>query len=323
MAIRSRRPRKPPHHHGTTRRPRDIQRIGYEGAGWRDIYHRLMTVPVPALLLGLVLLYLATNLIFAFLYVFYGGIANARPGSVADAFFFSIQTMATVGYGNMYPSSFAANVLATIESLAGLLTVALTTGVAFARVSRPTARVMFSRIAVISRRNGQPTLMLRAANQRRNQVVEAQMTVSLLLDEVSEEGEFMRRFHDVELMRGRTPMFYLSWTVMHQITSASPFFGMDAAALAARNAELHCSISGYDEVFAQMVHARYAYGVGDIRWNSRFTDLLIDRGNGVWAIDYTRFHDATDLALDDVSAFQPDHTATSGPAARSENSVTE
>jgi len=313
MAIGSRRHRKPPHHHGTTRRPQDIQRIGYQGAGWRDLYHRMMTVPVPALLLGLVLLYLATNLIFAFLYVTFGGIANARPGSVSDAFFFSIQTMATVGYGNMYPSSFAANILATIESLAGLLTVALTTGVAFARVSRPTARVMFSRIAVVSRRNGQPTLMLRAANQRRNRVVEAQMSVFVLLDEVSEEGEFMRRFHDVELVRSRNPMFFLSWTVMHQITPSSPFFGMDAAALAARNAEIHCSISGYDEVFAQMVHARYAYGVGDIRWNSRFTDLLIDRGNGVWAIDYTRFHDATDLGLDAVPDFGPDRAAPSEP----------
>jgi inward rectifier potassium channel len=273
----------------------DIKRIGLKRTGLRDGYHYMMTIPVSGLLLTLVAIYLLTNAIFALLYIaFPGSIAHAEPGSFSDAYFFSVQTMATIGYGALLPGSMAGNVIATAETVVGMLTVALSAGVVFARVSRPTARMMFSEVAVIGTRNGQPTLIFRVANQRRNQIVEANIHVAFLRSEHTMEGEEVRRFHDLKLERNSTPIFALSWTVLHVIDQSSPLYGATYDSLKADDVEIICSITGIDETFAQPVHARFGYGADDIRWNTRFVDILSRKEDGSRFIDYSLFHDTVD-----------------------------
>ena len=272
-----------------------IRRLGLERLGWRDTYHFLMTIPMLGLLLALISIYLVINAGFALLYLSIpGSIANARPGSYADAYFFSVQTMATIGYGQLLPNGLVGNVIATAETVFGMLTVALSAGIVFARVSRPTARMMFSRIAVIGPHNGVPTLMFRVANRRRNYIVEAEITVSILRLERTLEGQELRRFHDLKLERSRTPIFALSWTVFHVIDRESPLYGATRESMTKDGVEIICSIAGIDETFAQPVHARFGYAAEDIRWNTRLADIMLRHDDGNRTIDYTRFHDTVD-----------------------------
>ena len=272
-----------------------VARIGFEKSGWRDTYHFMMTIPVFGLLLGLAGAWIAANGVFACLYLLFpNDIAHARPGSFADAFFFSVQTMATIGYGDMYPQDLAANLIATTETVYGMMTMALSTGLLFARVSRPTARMTFSRIAVIDDFDGKPHLMFRVANQRRNQIVEAQMRFYVLRLETSFEGVEMRRFHDLALVRDHTPVFALTWTVMHRIDEASPLHGVTPEMMRAEDMTLVCTMTGTDETFAQTVYARYAYNADTVRWKARFADIFTIDPDGRRAVDYTRFHDVAE-----------------------------
>jgi inward rectifier potassium channel len=273
-------------------RPGAVERIALGHVAPRDLYHTLLTIGWPGFFALMGLAYVLFNLVFGFLYVLeQGSIANARPGSFADAFFFSVQTMATIGYGDMHPATLYANLLVTVEVLLGLAGFALATGLIFARFSRPTARVMFSRVAVVSSYDGVPTLMFRAANQRHNQILEAQVSVALLREEVTADGLRMRRFHDLVLARRRTPMFALTWTVMHPIDERSPLHGATPETLAAQHAELVVGLTGIDETFAQTIYARHSYRPEEIVWNRRFVDILGWTADGRRSIDYGRFHE--------------------------------
>ena len=259
---------------------------------WRDPYHLLLTIPWSGFLALTTLGYFATNALFALIYLAGGDcIANARHGSFSDAFFFSVQTMDTIGYGAMYPRTFYANMVVTLEALIGLLGVAMGTGLAFARFSRPTARVTFSSVAVIAPYNGVPTLMFRTANQRRNQILEAQLRVRLVRDEISQEGHFMRRFHDLKLLRSQNPIFSLTWTAMHQIDEHSPLYGVTAQMLAEAETMLVISLTGIDETVSQTIYARHTFVAHEILWNVRFVDIVSRSKDGERSIDYTRFHD--------------------------------
>lgn len=261
-----------------------------------DLYHRILTVGWPGFLAVSLAVYLLINLSFAVLYwVQPGSIANARPGSFADAFFFSVETIATIGYGVMAPATLYANLLMTVESASGLLLVALTTGLVFARFSRPTARVMFSRVAVVGPYNGKPTLSLRLANQRQNQLLAAEVAMTLVRDERTAEGNLLRRFYDLKLVRDRSPVFALSFTVMHEIAPESPLYGATPQSLAQVNAELVVTTSGIDETLVQAVHARTSYMPHEILWNRRFVDIFGWTEDGRRAIDYARFHDTVSL----------------------------
>src|SRR5579872_2426923 len=274
----------------------EVRRIGYREVARRDLYHSLLIIPWPGFFGLMALAYVTFNLTFAALYFAQAGaIANARPGAFADAFFFSVLTMSTIGYGDMHPITFYANLVVTVEVLMGLAGLALATGLIFARFSRPTARVMFSRVAVVSAYNGVPHLMFRAANQRRNQILEAQVSLALLRDERSAEGIVMRRFHDLAVARGRTPMFALTWTVMHAIDAASPLHGASPESLAAQNAEIIITLIGIDETYAQTIYARHSYAAQDLLWGRRFADILQVMEDGTRAIDYRRFHDVVEI----------------------------
>lgn len=261
-----------------------------------DLYHWLLVIPWTQFILLISLFYLTLNFIFARAYLTTGnGIANAKPGSFSDAFFFSIQTMSTIGYGRMYPQSFAAQVLVTIEVLVGLILVATGTGLIFVRFSQPTARIMFSKIAVICPFNGTPTLMFRIANQRDNQIIEARIQVSILKNEVSSEGIELRRIHNLQLMRSQSPSFRLSWTVMHPIDEESPLYGKTAASLLDTDLEIIIILTGLDETFAQTIHARHVYNTYDFRWGMHFVDILKKTDTGKYTIDYQHFHDVTPI----------------------------
>ena len=266
--------------------------VGRDAARWTDLYHVLLTIPWWSFLGAMALVYVAANAIFALLYLLDpGGVANARPGSFWDAFFFSVQTIGTLGYGVMAPQSFYAHVVVTIETFFGLVNLAIGTGLIFARFSRPTARILFSRVAVVAPFEGVPTLMFRAANQRGNQILEAEVMVNFVRHTVTQEGIEMRRFDDLRTARSRSPLFALSWTAMHPIDPPSPLYGATPESLAAEQAEIVVVISGTDETYSQRIHARYSYLAEDILWDRRFVDILTITPDGRRIVDYGRFHD--------------------------------
>lgn len=277
-------------------------RLGQNYSPWKDLYHLLLTIPWWQFL-GLVLvLYLATNTVFAIAYLIGSdNIANARPGSFSDAFFFSVQTMATIGYGAMFPQTLYANILVAIEAFAGLLGVAMATGLMFARFSRPTARVLLSQTAVIMPYNGVPTLMFRAANKRGNQILEARLWVTLIRDELTAEGYPMRRIYDMNLIRNHSPFFILTWTGMHPLDADSPLYGATPESLADSNAEILISLTGIDETVSQTVHARHVYAVRHIHWHHRFTDIISIAPDGQRIVDYTLFHEVEPIPANAIA----------------------
>jgi inward rectifier potassium channel len=264
-----------------------LSRDGY----FADVYHHLLTSSWAFLLLQIAAAFFAINALFALGYYFDGGIENARPGSFSDVFFFSIETMATIGYGRMAPVTLIAHILVSFEALTGLIGLALVTGLIFAKFSRPSARVRFSRYAVISRRDGVPSLMFRMANVRANQIVEAHVRVLLARSEVTSEGEDVWRFYDLELRRVSNATFRHSWTVIHPISPQSPLYGSSPDSLAAAFAEIVVSMTGIDGAFMQTVHARHLYNSGDIIWGARLSDIMVRSGQGNFAIDYGKFDD--------------------------------
>jgi inward rectifier potassium channel len=254
-----------------------------------DFYHQLMTSSWPLLLLQVVVAFIAVNCLFALGYLIAGGIEHARQGSFADAFFFSVQTMATIGYGKMAPNGFIANLLASGEALTGLLTFALVTGLIFSKFSRPTARVRFTRNAVISVRDGIPSLMFRMANVRANQIVDAQIHVVFARQEHTLEGEEVRRFYDLDLTRYRNAIFDYSWTAIHPINQDSPLYGTTAESLKASDASIVVSLTGIDETFSQTVYARYYYDAEDVIWGARLADIMGHTPEGEFFLDFTRY----------------------------------
>ncbi len=277
---------------------REIVSIGVRASPLRDLYHSLLVAPWVAFFVGVLVAYVGANLLFAMGYLAIGdGIEEARPGSFADAFFFSVQTMATIGYGKMAPRGLAANVLVTLEALVGLLGLALVTGLVFAKFSRPTARVVFSRNAIITSFDGVPSLLVRMANERANQIAEAQAHLVLLRTERTPEGDEVRRVHDLKLRRSQSAFFALTWMVVHPITEDSPLFGETPESLRAKDVDLVASLTGLDETLSQSVHARHAWSPAQILWGRRFADVLVTLPDGRRAIDYRRFHELEPEAI--------------------------
>jgi inward rectifier potassium channel len=269
-----------------------VRRVGARRDFGRDLYHFLRTARWPTLIGLIVLVFLVANAIFALFYLGSpGSIANAN-GSFEDAFFFSVQTMAAIGYGAMTPVGHYANTLATAEAVFGIILTALSTGILFAKFSSPKPRVLFSREAVISRENGVFTLMFRMGNERLSHlIVEAEIRVTMIKDVVGADGALSRRLDDVVLRRDRTPFFALSWTAYHAIDEKSPLFGYDDARLKRENVAMLITFRGTDDTLAQVVHTRYAYTAEHILYGKRFADVLLVDETGERYVDYRRFHD--------------------------------
>ena len=262
-----------------------------------DLYHHLLTSSWQMLLVQIAAGFFAINALFAVGYYLDGGIANARPGSFADVFFFSVETMATIGYGRMAPVTLLAHILMSFEALIGMIGLALTTGLIFAKFSRPSARVRFSRYGVVSSRDGVLSLMFRMANERASQIVETQAHVLLARSEVTVEGESVWRFHDLELTRYRNATFRHSWTVIHPIRAGSPLYGASEESLKATRAEIVVSVTGIDGAFMQTVYARHTYDAADIVWGARLTDIMVRTPEDDFLIDYGKFDAIERIAM--------------------------
>ena len=278
--------------------PLRIRPLGMKNALWTDLYHELMRLTWPRLGLLFVVTFLAFNLVFAALYRLDPAGLSVPHDAVPVPlfwrdFFFSVHTVATIGYGNVYPVSTYANWVVVIEITLGILFFALTTGIVFARFSRPSGRILFSETLVVREIDGAPTLMLRAANQRHNLIYSANVHASVLEDAMVGDTR-MRRFSDLKLVREANPVFALSWTVMHVIDEDSPLHGWVEDHTSVGNSEIIVVLSGFDEESGQIVHGRWAYACEDIRWNAKFADIISIDETGVRTIDYTRFHQVSE-----------------------------
>ena len=275
---------------------RDVVTHGLRRRVWQDLFHYFMTVSWPRLFSTFALASLLFNLGFALLYRLQPGcLANLNPPGFWGAFFFSVETLATVGYGDMHPQTLYGHVVASVEIFFGLMSIALVTGVMFARFSRPTARFLFADIAVVGPVDGRRVLMFRAANARQNIVMEAAARLRLIRDSVTQEGNHLRRIQDLALLRSEHPLFVLGWNIMHVIDESSPLAGESTESLRAANAILYLTLSGTDETTGQILMARHAYRAGDIRWNHGFRDILATGADGIDHFDYSKFHDADPL----------------------------
>ncbi len=245
-------------------------------------YHTLLTMSWSRFMALVAASYVGLNAVFAGLFVLCGPDALQGPypaaavgsgGVFSRAFFFSVETFSTIGYGIVGPASLAANVVVTVEALAGLLWLALATGLLFARFSRPTARILFSRSAVMAPYRGIRALEFRIANARSSQLLEVEATVMLARFE-SDGGRRVRRFYPLKLERNSVVFFPLSWTIVHPIDAGSPLAGATREQLRAWDAEVLVLLSGIEETFAQRVHARSSYKWDEVIWDARFTDIL-------------------------------------------------
>lgn len=262
-----------------------------------EVSYFLISASWPVFLAVIFGVYLATNLAFGLAYLWTDGLENAVPGSFGDAFFFSVQTLATIGYGKLVPVGLAANLLVTLEALLGMLLTALAAGLIFARFTRPTAGALFSNVLVIGRFDGRPAAMFRVLPRRNDQLTDAVMRLVMIRRETTADGEPFRRLIDLPLARSSSPVFGLSWTVVHEIVPGSPFYGETPESLAAGWATVIALLSGYHERYSATVHARRAYTTADFRWDVRFANILEEEPSGRQIIDLGRFHDVVPLEV--------------------------
>ena len=269
----------------------NVRRDGLSVLRSLSLYHHLLTISWPRFFASVAAFYLISNLLFATGFMLCGPEAlSGIRGETLEArfletFFFSVHTLATIGYGTMSPVSLAANILVTVEALVGLMGLALVTGILFARFSRPSARVAFSRQAVIAPFQGMTAFMFRIANERTAQLIEVQATVSLGWKQGGR-----RRFHELALERPRVIFFPLHWVVVHPIDDSSPLKGIGEESFRAADPEIVVLLTAVEEDFGQTVHARSSYKAEEIVWGAKFSDIYIKDG-GTIGIDLRRLDD--------------------------------
>jgi inward rectifier potassium channel len=267
-------------------------KVGASRFSWDDPYYLVLSMSWQAFIALVVALLVDVNLVFAALYwLAPDAVANAKPGDFADAFFFSVETLATVGYGVMSPATRYGHTVATVEIFAGMFLTALVTGAFFARFARPKPRLIFSDAAVIAPYEGGRALMVRVASRRLHAISEVRGRISYLRTYHLADGGTFRRFFDLKLVRSENPVLTLSWTLIHPIDEESPLFQMTEAQLKDEGPSLLVSISGFDEAISSSINDRHNYRPGDIRMGHVFTHILQDMDDGAIQIDLTRIHD--------------------------------
>jgi len=271
---------------------REIETLGLTQGFWTDLYHRAMTVYWPVFFGSAAVLFVTLNAVFGFLYwLGHEPIANAEGNGPLAYFYFSIETLATVGYGDMHPQTDYGHLIATVEIFTGMSFLAVMTGLIFARFSRPRARFVFADTAVITRHEGRQALMIRTANARHNTISRANARLWLIRAERSREGDQLRRFYELKLDRSEHPMFVLSWMLFHIIDKDSPLYGATAFDLEEGDALFVLNVGGLDDSSAQQLYARHVYSWRDIRWNHRYKDITSVSPQGRFLLDYTKFND--------------------------------
>ena len=271
---------------------REIETLGLTQGFWTDLYHRAMTVYWPVFFGSAAVLFVTLNAVFGFLYwLGHEPIANAEGNGPLAYFYFSIETLATVGYGDMHPQTDYGHLIATVEIFTGMSFLAVMTGLIFARFSRPRARFVFADTAVITRHEGRQALMIRTANARHNTISRANARLWLIRAERSREGDQLRRFYELKLDRSEHPMFVLSWMLFHIIDKDSPLYAATASDLEEGDALFVLNVGGLDDSSAQQLYARHVYSWRDIRWNHRYKDITSVSPQGRFLLDYTKFND--------------------------------
>lgn len=276
---------------------REIILTDHRAGFWSDLHHRALTIGWPAFFASAAAVFLLFNIGFALLYrLGHAPVANIPPDSPFGLLYFSIETLATVGYGDMHPQTDYGHLVATVEIFTGMSLLAVMTGLVFARFSRPRARFVFTRHPVVSVHDGVTTLMVRIANARGNMIAGATAKLWLVRDEVSLEGVRLRRFHELLLQRQENPVFMLSWTLLHAIDAASPLQGFSVEDLKRDDAALILTLVGVDESTTQQLMARHTWGHDDIRWSHRYADILTRDADGRVRLDYRKFHEVVAVA---------------------------
>jgi inward rectifier potassium channel len=279
----------------------------------RDPYHLAVALTWPQFLATLLTIYVLVNVIFATLYwLVPGSVANARAHNFGDAFFFSIETLATVGYGEMYPKMPYGHAIAAIEIVCGVGFTAILTGLTFVRFSRPRAKFVFAANPVVAMHNGKPTLMVRVGNGRVAVLLDAAAKLNVMLPLTASEGKRFRRAHELRLERAHLPVFPLTWTLMHVLDERSALHGYDSAEALAAGAQLFVTIEARDPTLAALVHDIRNYASEDIRFGMRYSDAVVITEDGTPVADMAK-----------VGALEPDvgdHPEEPGWAEREEAS---
>lgn len=276
---------------------RDIVRVGLRDSIWTDFYHHALTASWPAFAYSAVIFYFLINLFFALLYwIAPDQVTGDGQHTLLSLFFFSVQTLSTVGYGGMVPVGLYSNTVVSFEVLAGMMINALATGVVFARFARPRARIMFSNTAVISNENGVPALCIRIANLRVSVILSVDVEVALSRLVMSKNGHLVRQFDQLLIVQSHVPVLRFAFVMAHVIGPDSPLHGKTVAELEQEEAEIVVTVTGTDEALGQTVFARTAYRFDHVRHNHRFVDIVVSRPDGRISVDYTRFHDIEEHA---------------------------
>jgi len=274
---------------------REIITEGLRLSFWADISHRSMTASWPSFIAGAVFVFVVFNAGFGLLY-WLGDqpISNVARNDYLDYLYFSIETLSTAGYGDMHPQTHYGHFIAAVELFTGIFSMSLMTGMIFFRFSRPSARLLFANNPVIAIQDGEPTLMVRFANERHNIIGNATARLWVLKNTISKEGQPVRRFSELSLLKNEHPALALSWTLYHTLDETSPLHNLDADEMGAASIAIAVVVSGYDVVAAQTIHARKSYDYKDIRFGQRYADILENLDDGRIRIDYGKFHDTVD-----------------------------
>ena len=260
--------------------------------GLRDLYRSILALSWPRFSLAVLSVYLFLNILFAAAYLAGDGcIAEMVPGSFSSAFFYSVQTLSTVGFGHLYPATFYGDVLTTLEIVVGMFFTAVVTGLIFVRFSRPVARLLFSESMVISHYNGKPTLQIRVANLHHQAMVEAEFRLMIVRKELIDGDDGARRFHTLKLEFDRLIIFPSAVTIRHVIDETSPLHGVTPAQLEASATRFMTSIVCIDTVIQAPVQSQNGYLWSDVRFDHRFVEIYTDHPDGRLEVDYGRIHD--------------------------------
>jgi inward rectifier potassium channel len=269
----------------------EFLKVNAERWDWRDVYQWLLALNWPRFAAFIVSVYVVINFLFAALYTLGGNcVAGMTPGSFLEAFFFSVQTLATVGYGHMYPQTLYGHIVTTIEIMSGTFWLAVITGLIFVRFSRPTARVLFSKSIVIAPFDGRPSLMLRVANLRHRSLAEAEFRIMFSRDRDTLEENSYRHFYALKLEFDRLIVFPAALTLRHVIDERSPLYGATAESLEAWNATFVASVVGVETVIPAAVQTQQDYTWRDVRFGERFVEIYSELKEGQITVDYGRIH---------------------------------
>jgi inward rectifier potassium channel len=281
----------------------NVRRKGLPFLKWFSAYHYLIQIPWWKFNLLIVAAYVAINAVFGALYMMVGldGLAGIDGHTTLERYlqsiFFSSQTLTTVGFGRIAPVSYGANITAAFESLVGLMSLALATGLLYGRFARPIAKIIFSRHAVIAPYENISGFMFRVANQRTNQLIEVEATLNMSRLETTSDGRKTRRFHELPLERDRVNFFHLSWTVVHPVDERSPIYGLTKEQLEESDAEFLIMLKGFDDTFSQDVHARTSYKAREIMYGRKFKGIIRTDEDGFTEIDLAKIHDHEEAPL--------------------------